>query len=57
LPGSLGAEEAIEKLTEAMKMFGVGKGEESIGTKRDGSVDAGVQPVEQGSEGYAKMEI
>jgi SWI/SNF related-matrix-associated actin-dependent regulator of chromatin subfamily C len=57
LPGSLGAEEAIERLTEAMKMFGVGKGEESMGTKRDGSVDAGVQPVEQGSEGYAKMEI
>jgi SWI/SNF related-matrix-associated actin-dependent regulator of chromatin subfamily C len=57
LPGSLSAEEAVEKLTEAMTMFGVGKGEDSMGTKRDGSADAGVQPVEQGSEGYAKMEI
>jgi SWI/SNF related-matrix-associated actin-dependent regulator of chromatin subfamily C len=56
LPGSLGAEEAIEKLAEAMRMFGVGKGEESMGTKRD-SVDGGVQPVQEGGEGYAKMEI
>jgi SWI/SNF related-matrix-associated actin-dependent regulator of chromatin subfamily C len=57
LPGSLGTEEAIEKLTEAIKMFGVGKGEDGMGTKRDGSADKEVQPLEQGSEGYAKMEI
>lgn len=56
LPGSLGTEEAMEKLAEAMRLFGVGKGEDSMGTKRD-SVDEGVKPVEAGQEGYAKMEI
>lgn len=56
LPGSLGAEEAMEKLSEAMRLFGVGKGEDSMGTKRD-SVDEGVQPIEPGQEGYSKMEI
>jgi SWI/SNF related-matrix-associated actin-dependent regulator of chromatin subfamily C len=56
LPGSLSAEEAVEKLTEAMRMFGVGKGEDSMGVKRD-SVDGGVQPVAEGSEGYSKLEI
>ncbi|KAH7385578.1 hypothetical protein DE146DRAFT_667596 [Phaeosphaeria sp. MPI-PUGE-AT-0046c] len=56
LPGSVGAEEAMEKLSEAMRLFGVGKGEDSMGTKRD-SVDEGVQPIEAGQEGYAKMEI
>jgi SWI/SNF related-matrix-associated actin-dependent regulator of chromatin subfamily C len=49
-------DEAMEKLAEAMRMFGVGKGEESMGTKRD-SVDDGVQPVAEGTEGYSKMEI
>jgi len=56
LPGSLSPEEAIEKLTEAMRMHGVGKGEESMGVKRD-SVDAGVQPLAEGEQGYAKFEI
>lgn len=56
LPGSLGPEEAIEKLTEAMRMHGVGKGEESMGVKQD-SVDAGVQPLGEGEQGYAKFEI
>jgi SWI/SNF related-matrix-associated actin-dependent regulator of chromatin subfamily C len=52
-----GAEDAIEKLTEAMKMFGVGKGEESMGTKSDGVDDATIAPVSEGAEGYAKLEI
>ncbi|KAH7071889.1 hypothetical protein BKA63DRAFT_516563 [Paraphoma chrysanthemicola] len=56
LPGSLSPEEAVEKLTEAMKMFGVGKGDDSMGVKQD-SVDGGVQPVAEGAEGYSKLEI
>ncbi|EAT87022.2 hypothetical protein SNOG_05958 [Parastagonospora nodorum SN15] len=49
-------DEAMERLAEAMRAFGVGKGEDGMGTKRD-SVDEGVQPVAEGAEGYAKMEI
>ncbi|KAF2821089.1 SWIRM-domain-containing protein [Ophiobolus disseminans] len=56
LPGSLGPEEAIEKLTEAMRMHGVGKGEENIGVKQD-NADAGVQPLGEGEQGYSKFEI
>ncbi|KAG9382544.1 rsc complex protein [Pyrenophora tritici-repentis] len=57
LPGSLSAEEAVHALEEAMRFFGVGKGEDSMGVKRD-SVDAGVtQPVSEGAEGYSKVEI
>ncbi|KAK1907519.1 hypothetical protein P3342_005846 [Pyrenophora teres f. teres] len=57
LPGSLSAEDAVHALEEAMRLFGVGKGEDSMGVKRD-SVDAGVaQPVSEGAEGYSKVEI
>lgn len=55
LPGSLGPEEAIEKLTEAMRMHGVGKGDESMGVKQD-AVE-GVQPLAQGDQGFDKWEI
>ncbi|KAI5381076.1 SWIRM-domain-containing protein [Alternaria alternata] len=57
LPGSMSNEEAVQALTEAMRMFGVGKGEDSMGVKRD-SVDADVaQPIAEGAEGYSKVEI
>jgi len=57
LPGSMSNEDAVQALTEAMRMFGVGKGEDSMGVKRD-SVDAGVaQPLAEGAEGYSKVEI
>jgi SWI/SNF related-matrix-associated actin-dependent regulator of chromatin subfamily C len=57
LPGSMSNEDAMSALTEAMRMFGVGKGEDGMGVKRD-SVDAGVsQPIPEGSEGYSKVEI
>ncbi|CAN9361654.1 unnamed protein product [Alternaria sp. RS040] len=57
LPGSMSNEEAVQALTEAMRMFGVGKGEDSMGVKRD-SVDADVaQPIAEGTEGYSKVEI
>jgi len=56
LPGSIGPEEAIEKLTEAMRMHGVGKGEESMGVERD-SVDEGVKPLGHEDAGYGKLEI
>ncbi|RMZ70094.1 SWIRM domain-containing [Pyrenophora seminiperda CCB06] len=57
LPGSMSNEEAVQALTEAMRLFGVGKGEDSMGVKRD-SVDAGVaQPVGEGADGYGKVEI
>ncbi|EUC46289.1 hypothetical protein COCMIDRAFT_93118 [Bipolaris oryzae ATCC 44560] len=57
LPGSMSNEDAVQALTEAIRMFGVGKGEDSMGVKRD-SVDAGVvMPVAEGAEGYGKIEI
>ncbi|KAF2122366.1 hypothetical protein BDV96DRAFT_482439 [Lophiotrema nucula] len=56
LPGSVTPEDAIAQLTDAIRTFGVGKGEESIGVKR-GSVDDGVAPVAEGADGYAKIEI
>ncbi|RYN32008.1 hypothetical protein AA0112_g6359 [Alternaria arborescens] len=57
LPGSMSNEEAVQALTEAMRMFGVGKGEDSMGVKRD-SVDADVaQPIAESAEGYSKVEI
>ncbi|UPX10052.1 SWI/SNF and RSC complex subunit Ssr2, variant 2 [Ascochyta rabiei] len=56
LPGSMSNEDAMTALTDAIRMFGVGKGEDSMGVKRD-SVDAGVQPVAEGGEGYGKLEI
>jgi SWI/SNF related-matrix-associated actin-dependent regulator of chromatin subfamily C len=57
LPGSMSNEDAVQALTEAIRMFGVGKGEDSMGVKRD-SVDADVaQPIAEGAEGYSKIEI
>jgi SWI/SNF related-matrix-associated actin-dependent regulator of chromatin subfamily C len=57
LPGAMSNEDAVQALTEAMRLFGVGKGEDGMGVKRD-SVDAGVgQPVAEGGEGYSKVEI
>jgi len=57
LPGSMSNEEAVQALTDAMRLFGVGKGEDSMGVKRD-SVDAGVaQPIAEGADGYSKVEI
>ncbi|KAF1913056.1 hypothetical protein BDU57DRAFT_521741 [Ampelomyces quisqualis] len=57
LPGSLSPEEVMEKLSEAMRLFGVGKGEDGMGAKSEGEEGGAVGPVEAGSEGYAKMEI
>lgn len=56
LPGSMSNEDAMAALADAIKLFGVGKGEDSVGVKRD-SVDAGVAPVAEGGEGYGKLEI
>jgi SWI/SNF related-matrix-associated actin-dependent regulator of chromatin subfamily C len=56
LPGSMTNEDAMAALADAIRLFGVGKGEDSTGVKRD-SVDAGVQPVVEGGEGYGKLEI
>lgn len=56
LPGSLSNEDAMSALADAIRMFGVGKGEDSMGVKRD-SVDAGVQPIAEGAEGYGKLEM
>lgn len=56
LPGSMSTEDAMAALADAMRTFGVGKAEDSTGVKRD-SVDAGVQPIAEGGEGYGKLEI
>ena len=57
LPGSLNNEEAVQALTDAMRMFGVGKGEDNIsGVQRDQS-EGGAAPLAEGAEGYAKWEI
>ena len=57
LPGSLSNEDAVQALTDAMRMFGVGKGEESISNVQRDDGDVAVQPVAEDSEGYAKLEI
>ncbi|CAO2653711.1 Nn.00g031220.m01.CDS01 [Neocucurbitaria sp. VM-36] len=57
LPGSLSNEDAVQALTEAMRTFGVGKGEESITNVQREEGDVAVQPVAEDAEGYAKLEI
>ncbi|KAF2736735.1 SWIRM-domain-containing protein [Polyplosphaeria fusca] len=56
LPGSIASDDAVSQLTDAIRMFGVGKGDESIGVKR-GSVDDGTDPVQEGGDGYGKIDI
>jgi SWI/SNF related-matrix-associated actin-dependent regulator of chromatin subfamily C len=56
LPGAMNSEDAVSALTEAIRTFGVGKGEDSVGVKRS-SIDGSIQPVEDGGEGYGKLEI
>lgn len=56
LPGSMNPEDAIKALTDAIAIFGVGKGEDGVGVKRD-SVDGSVQPLEEGAEGFGKQEL
>lgn len=56
LPGSVTPEDAIKALTDAIALFGVGKGEEGVGVKRD-SIDDGVQPIAEGAEGFGKHEL
>lgn len=57
LPGGIGADEAVNALTEAMRLFGVGKGEESMRGSGETADTAGAQPLGEGSEGYGKLEI
>ncbi|OAG05984.1 SWIRM-domain-containing protein [Paraphaeosphaeria sporulosa] len=56
LPGSVSPEDAVKALTDAIALFGVGKGEEGVGVKRD-SVDGSVQPIAEGAEGFGKHEL
>ena len=56
LPGAMNPEDAVAALTEAIRTFGVGKGEEGVGVKRD-SVDGGVQPIAEDGEGFGKIEV
>lgn len=55
LPGAVSPDDAVKALTEAIRQFGVGKGDESFGVKKDG-VDGG-QPLGEGVDGYSKLEI
>lgn len=54
--GTMGVEAAVGELTEAVKRFGVGRGEEKSGVKRTEAEGGEVQPVEEGV-GYGKLEI
>ncbi|KAF1976543.1 SWIRM-domain-containing protein [Bimuria novae-zelandiae CBS 107.79] len=56
LPGSMNPEDAVKALTDAIALFGVGKGEEGVGVKRD-SVDGSVQPIAEDAEGFGKHEL
>lgn len=56
LPGAMNPEDAVSALTEAIRSFGVGKSEDSMGPKRS-SIDGSVQPIGEGTEGYSKLEI
>jgi SWI/SNF related-matrix-associated actin-dependent regulator of chromatin subfamily C len=57
--GTMGPEDAVRELTEAVKRFGVGKGEEKVGVKRAGADGSEVQPVveETVGGGYGRLEI
>jgi SWI/SNF related-matrix-associated actin-dependent regulator of chromatin subfamily C len=56
LPGAMNPEDAVTALTDAIRMFGVGKGEEGVGVKRDG-VDEGVQPIADREDGFGRIEV
>ncbi|KAF2472880.1 SWIRM-domain-containing protein [Lindgomyces ingoldianus] len=56
LPGALSPEEAVNALTDAIRTFGVGKGDESMGAKRS-SIDGSIQPYEDGSDGFSRIEV
>lgn len=55
-PGSVNTEEAVKALTDAIALFGVAKGEEGVGVKRN-SVDGSVQPIAEGAEGFGTQEL
>lgn len=56
LPGAMSPEDAVAALTEAIRMYGVGKGEEGVGVRRE-SADGGVQPIPEDGEGFGKIEV
>lgn len=56
LPGQLSTEDAVRALTEGIRNFGVGKGEEKGGVKRR-SVEGGLVPLSEGAEGFGKLEV
>ncbi|CAI6334113.1 unnamed protein product [Periconia digitata] len=56
LPGSVNPEDAVAAISEALRTFGVGKGEEGVGVKAD-SVDDSVQPISEGAEGFGRVEV
>jgi SWI/SNF related-matrix-associated actin-dependent regulator of chromatin subfamily C len=56
LPGAMSPEDAVNALSEAMRTFGVGKGDDSMGIKRS-SIDGSAQPLGDGIEGYTRLEV
>ncbi|KAF2750052.1 SWIRM-domain-containing protein [Sporormia fimetaria CBS 119925] len=56
LPGSMSTEDAVSALTEAIRTFGVGKSEDSIGVKQS-TPDESAAPVGESSEGFARVEV
>lgn len=57
LPGSMSNEDAMTALADALRLFGVGKGEDSMGVKADGAASDGSAPIAEGADGYGKLEI
>ena len=56
LPGAINPEDAVNALTEAIRTFGIGKGDDSVGVKRS-SIDGSVQPLGDGAEGFGSIEV
>ena len=56
LPGAVSPEDAVNALAEAIRMFGIGKGEDGMGVKRS-SIDANAAAIGDGGEGFARLEI
>ncbi|KAF2870849.1 hypothetical protein BDV95DRAFT_545973 [Massariosphaeria phaeospora] len=56
LPGAMNPEDAVNALQEAIRTFGVGKGDEGLGVKRN-SIDGNVQPIAEGGDSFGKLEI
>ena len=56
VPAATGADAAVAALTDAIRAFGVSKGEERIRAKQPGAGAAGDEPIADGEKSFSRME-